>query len=258
MAPTILQWVETSRTERIARVREYHLQCALMVIRQIIDDYTLTLPADAIIAGLADVCLMEPFKTVLVNMPDDPELTRAYFTDAASQLPRLHDEWVSDAKAYLLRHTDLAPGSEAASARLDLAITQFRCSQCPDSHALSPAEVFTHSHEDTTRITAVSEQDEFLLRAFKGLRIQPWKDDNLGRPNWVHDPRLEQCVRDVVVACGRDADVTTLAEMTALDPWVQCKPCTARTPPHDQRVMSWRSAVRIPCSLGSPSWISRV
>ncbi|KII92062.1 hypothetical protein PLICRDRAFT_459387 [Plicaturopsis crispa FD-325 SS-3] len=244
MAPAMLQWMQTARTERLERARRHLVQPGVKIIRQIIDAYGWTLPADGVLMGLADVCLSEPFRSILANFPEDAVFERATFADANDSLPRLHEEWAADAKAYLLQHTELSPGSEAAAAHLDLATTQFACSHCPNSGGHTGAETLTHRHQDIHRAVAVSKEDTFLLPAFTLFRTQPWKLAGQGCPNWVYDPALEQSARDVVVACGRDADVTTFAEMTALDPWLQCKPCTDRARTRNHKVMSWRSAVQ--------------
>lgn len=242
MAPSLLRWMQTTRIERIEYERPFRMESGVRIVRQIIDRYASTLPMDAVVPGVADVCLMEPFWNVLANFPEDVVFVEADFEDAVKELPRLYDEWVADAKALLLRHTELAPRSDAAAIHLELAITQFVCSECRPPLEFTAEEALTHRHDVDISDTAINEQNAFLLPAFRTLKTRPWNIDAEGRPSWVHDPWLEQCGRNVVAACGRDADVTTFAEMNALDPWLQCKPCSARHFPH--KAFSWRSAVR--------------
>ncbi|KII84127.1 hypothetical protein PLICRDRAFT_46468 [Plicaturopsis crispa FD-325 SS-3] len=256
--PTINKFMEAQRDARLKRERPERTKAAVLILRTLVDEYNLTQPVDTPIVGLADICLMLPFKAVIADTPPDVDITPESFHDAMEQLPRLSAQWLDDATCCL--RESLAASSRTGNLALDLAISIFRCKRCRAHPVFTVTEALAHTDPSCGCFNEQSHPDAHFNRAFKACEVLPWMVMYSQRPseenpeptlNFVRNALIDGCARDVVAACGQDPEKVTAAEMDALDPWVQCRWCMDNATYEPDRTvgMHWRTAVRLNTSM---------
>ncbi|KII84120.1 hypothetical protein PLICRDRAFT_370381 [Plicaturopsis crispa FD-325 SS-3] len=259
--PTLNEFMQAQRAARIKREHPARIKAAVTVVRDLVHAYNLTQPADAILPGLADVCLMPPFKPIITDTPPDVPITPESFRDAMTQLPHLGAQWRADATRRLTEA--LAASSRMGTAEPELAISLFH--RRGSSALFTLREALTYSAPPGGNSRARHPLPDALLgAAFAACGVTTWAIPRArgqgGEPflDFVRDAGVDGCARDVVAACGQDPDTVTADEMDALDPWVQCRWCLANHWCDNDRNMGmhWRTAVSIDAALLSGSWWS--
>ncbi|KII85738.1 hypothetical protein PLICRDRAFT_126436 [Plicaturopsis crispa FD-325 SS-3] len=243
--PVLVGYITQQKERRIQYQRPYRLRAAVETLGVLVEAYNQDQPPNQPTLAAADVCLLPPFKSIILDTPPDIEITEESFRDAMEQLPQLTPGWFEASTDQLVARIAESTSQEPNRQSLDLATSWFYCAG-PVACIAAPhhgADIVTHHHKNFSYQRDVDTKSvHYELRtAFDALRHGPWRADTV------------ELVRDVpalVRLCGLDPEVATAADMDALDPWVACRASWCARPKErgegegDIEVLSWRAAVK--------------
>ncbi|KII86145.1 hypothetical protein PLICRDRAFT_177732 [Plicaturopsis crispa FD-325 SS-3] len=244
--PDIVDYIEQRKEELYQHQRALRMRAAVHILRTLVDKHNMSRPSDERVMAVADICLLPPFKSVIVDTPLDFPVTEASFRDAMQQLPRLTTEWFQRSIDHLsarLAAVDIeeSPGPPSSDKpSFDFATSWFRCIPyaCCLADPCQGTDIVTHHHKNVTLRSdeeAGSVYNDFR-DVFSMLRHGPWRTE-------LFEPM--RGLADLVRTCGLDPGVATAAEMDTLDPWMLCSTCkkVREDEKFEFEVFHWRAAV---------------
>ncbi|KAG6828886.1 hypothetical protein H0H92_006442 [Tricholoma furcatifolium] len=230
----IVARLEIMRIVRLQDERRTRLEHNINLLSSFYSDYADRQSRRSPIPSLADICTIEPFRSmILLSRDADSELDKEDFDLHKDDFPRICAEW-TEAKSKELQA--LLP---AERSRLDLALSLFRCKWCKEPihypRILKHECLITqHASKDANTPDYGDLKDVYSLVMPTAC---PW--------NWVGSQveyYEEAAARGsaVIRACGADPLTVTAEEMDALDCRVECQGCadTGR-----RNAMWWAAAV---------------
>ncbi|KII84240.1 hypothetical protein PLICRDRAFT_95574 [Plicaturopsis crispa FD-325 SS-3] len=243
--PDLVAYITQQKEQRIRYNRPYRLRSAVEIVKTLVEAYNMRQPPDQPTLAVADVCLLPPFKSVILDTPPDIEITAESFGDAMDLLPQLTPAWFEASTDQLVARIAEITSHEATRQSLELATSWFGCAaavtcQVAPHHG---ASIITHHHMHFSLQSDVETRSAYaeLSFAFGALKHGPWRPESF---------ELVRGVPELVRACGLDPESATAAEMDALDPWVACRGSRCAKPVEhgegkgDIKVFNWRAAVQ--------------
>lgn len=235
--PTLIPILLELREKRLDRERMQTLKARYLLAANVLKTYTLQRPITDIIPGMADVCEMPPFKTVIWDTPMDVEVTEIAFESAMEQLPQLINRWRDDKDTELLHVLDPSFQLEKDREQLDLVTSQFHCQKC--CRVIAYPRILIHKCMTTYGPNRYDGLDKTLDRIWNNLSYQPWNFNNRLR-------EARSKARRIIAYCLKEPDSTTSKEMDQLDPRLECSHCSSVNR-GGRLAMDWRSAVSYYC-----------
>ncbi|EMD38467.1 hypothetical protein CERSUDRAFT_82729 [Gelatoporia subvermispora B] len=239
---SMLAYMERVRADRLAREHCQHMCIRIIFVKQLLDIFSLICPPRTYLPSTADFCVMPEFKRSLLVPPDDAP-PRGELLEAFAQIVELCSRWRGQVSARLVPLLPALPAPTDAPplARLQLATTFFRCTQCPPGwNAIGFPRVLAHEclTVHTAIDTGAAAPDAHLRNALAlAVGEQPWNHAG-ERVAWHEE--AHRAARHIVRACGADADRATWEALDELDARLACVACVQS---ECVRVMTWRTAV---------------
>ncbi|RDB21225.1 hypothetical protein Hypma_011758 [Hypsizygus marmoreus] len=240
MLPGLVEIMEDAREKMLQKQRKSLLKKRLKLVTSIIEKFADTLLPTEAVLGPADVCSLPHVKAMVEEASLDAYINEEGFADLASQIPRLHDDWL------LMKNRELVALMPRASTnnrtpeadefyRLKLATTFFQCCDCIEP--ISYPRVLAHHCLAMLRVGNRNREDDVAL-IYKNLDSQPW---NLGGGKVSYFNAAETSAGPVIEACGMNVEITTADDMDQLGSWLECLRCSH--PVKGRSVFTWKPAI---------------
>ena len=231
--PTLIPILAELRETRLDKERFQTLRARHLLAANVLKIYALQRPITDIIPGMADVCEMPPFKTVIWDTPTDVAVTEAAFESAMEQLPQLIDQWRNDKDSELLHLLDPSFKLPEDRGQLNLATSRFHCQKC--HHTIAYPRVLIHKCMTVYGYSRCDGLDKTLDRIWNSFFHQTW---NFNKDR-LREARTK--VRHIIACCSKEPDSTTDEEMDQLDARLECLHCWSSV--QGRLAMDWRAAV---------------
>jgi hypothetical protein len=251
MQSEFVEILQHHRTVRFERERENQVCSRIALLDKILRARSLDRPKE-IIPATADVARFPEFREIL-EASVDFQVDQDTFTEVLSQLPKLTADWSQKIDESLIKCLPVPPSSETnmksgvlGMARLWLATTFFRCSQCNrDSSLLQYPRVLVHQCLRGTNYMRPSynnnEDHQFEFRVWRRTAQLPWMQYFTAKKDLItYDKAAAFVAKQLILACKKDPNVITAGEMDSVDARFVCPLCIKDG---QNLVLSWAQAV---------------
>ncbi|KAF9469335.1 hypothetical protein BDZ94DRAFT_374652 [Collybia nuda] len=235
----IIETLEEVKEDRLKRERLQMLRRRVGTLRSALMELPQTTD---IVPDFADICAVQPFRTIIFKTPREDSLTKEQFAASLTEFSNIAAEWRTSCVQQLF---ELLPRPFDVSA-LKLATVFFRCHWCTEP--ITYPRILKHACL-VKRYSDLDDDDDELQQACSP--VLPW---NLGGEQISFDDEASSFARDIIKSCGQDPERVTMSEMDVLDPRVECLCCAH--PSRGRLVMKWKIAVSVVKSqVGIPRYL---
>lgn len=237
--PGLNEVLEEQRNIRLRTERHEILSLRVSLMERLVEKYTKTLEPNAIVPGIIDLILVDPFKRLIFNTPLTETLVMGNLIPLISEFSPRIAAWKDNRAVFLesLVPTHKRSQLHSHSNTLQLATTFFQCAWCRE--AVSYPRILIHRclyniHSDTNTIDG----EEGDLRYIK--RETSWNPENTSVSFYEE---ASHAANMIVSAIGQQPRAITMKEMDDIDARVECTRCVTT---RSRLVMRWSTAVSRP------------
>jgi hypothetical protein len=232
-------FMEEQRVIRLQRERISAISSRCMHLTRLYDAMRGLLPFNEPIPNIADVALLKPFKSLILDTPRETMVTLSDFQPLVGKLVEFLPSWREVADAAILDIVQKSSiGSDATPALLPLATTLFRCASC--SMTLHYPRVLVHSCLRTAHRHDHNESGDLAL-VFSNLGCTPWKWET-NQNQITFDESAHQHAKAIFALYDC---VPTYDDLQHVDPFIECLTTVSSDSNYKRDVMRITEAVGV-------------
>lgn len=229
--PDLLEVIQGIKRRRLETERLTAVRNRVSLLSDLRTEFVASQPLHSVVPGIGDLVRMEPFRTIIIDTPQEKTVTTTHFSHAMEELPSLIHNWRQIRDNELLALMKKAPciGDDATVSILHLATTLFTCNACYTQSICYP-QVLVHS--------CFIEVNYEAKRLPELLSYSIWGTQSISFRQAVYTS-----ARSVLKTCGFNPDTTTAQEISDANPLIECLDC--RHESQGRLLMRYRNAVSI-------------
>ncbi|KAF9259059.1 hypothetical protein L218DRAFT_963925 [Marasmius fiardii PR-910] len=243
IAPALNEFLSSERVDFLQARLRYTNNTRLEVLVNILEQREQELPRDLVMPALFHLLLLEPFRTVIEDLPVEAGSEPSLFDDALLKLPSIIQEW-NDSRIQIVLTALQQEFPEATKDGLFLATSLFCCAnpECDSCEVYSYPAILLHSCSSPYVPDPYWLDDMSVIRLVFGCDFG-WQWTCTDSDSFMVElhPTAVVASRVICKITNRDVRSTTIDAMFKSNVLVECRACT--TVLGSRLFMRWTSAI---------------
>lgn len=231
--PILLELMENVKDRRLKAEFRDCQKARRSILKEVYQNYAATQPPHAVVPGIADVALLFPAFTALVDSPVEEDPTADQFKDALKEIPSFAAGWRTSKQALLFSlMKKVIP--EAKEEDIYLPTAFFQCQFC--YKPFNYDRLFLHRCLTFFHRTPSEDYD-----IFSDLGCQTW---NRSGYMVAFDGRSYEAANSIIQKYGLEGETIAADSVTAPTIFFRCKDSSC-----SKKLFTWPGAVCVPVPL---------